>query len=54
VSAALLLRTYATNPARPGASSRFPLGWWGWWDQSQYLLSARALAHFDFASDQHW
>ncbi len=54
VSAGLFLRTYAINPARPGASGRFPLGWWGWWDQSQYLLSARALAHFDFASDQHW
>ncbi|MEP9360273.1 hypothetical protein [Sphingomonas sp. KR3-1] len=29
--------------------------WWrGWHDQKQYLMSARALLHFDLNPDQHW
>lgn len=40
--------------ARPGASTLYPLGWWGWWDQSQYLRSAHALARFDLTSAVHW
>jgi len=33
---------------------QYPLGWWGWFDQGQYLQSARALSHFDFAPQSHW
>lgn len=46
--------TYAGDPAVPGNHGRFPAGWWGWWDQSQYILSARSLAHLDLAPSHHW
>lgn len=29
-------------------------GWEGWWDQSQYIASARALAAGDFLAAHHW
>jgi hypothetical protein len=32
---------YAGHPDRPGA--RWPLGWFGWFDQGQYLIEARAI-----------
>ena len=51
---AIYLSSYVGDPAVPGNHGRFPLGWWGWWDQSQYLLSARSLAHGDFAPAEHW
>ncbi len=44
---------YANDPAAPGNSVR-PLGWFGWFDQSRYLLSARALASGDLDPAQHW
>jgi len=28
--------------------------WAGWFDQSRYIASARALARFDFAAGEHW
>ena len=28
--------------------------WTGWFDQSRYIASARALARFDLAASQHW
>lgn len=54
LSIGISLSAYVSNPARPGANSRFPLGWWGWWDQSNYLQSARSFAHLDFGSNHHW
>ncbi len=51
---AIYLSSYFSNPAVPGNAGRFPLGWWGWWDQSHYILSARSLAHGDLAPGQHW
>ncbi len=51
---AIYLSSYVSNPAVPGNAGRFPLGWWGWWDQSQYILSARSLAHGDLAPGHHW
>ncbi len=50
----LYLYGYFADPAVPGNHGRFPFGWWGWWDQSQYLRSARALAHLDLDSRLHW
>ena len=29
-------------------------GWWGWWDQSQYIKSARALSRIDLSPAEHW
>lgn len=51
---AIYVSSYVGNPAVPGNHGRFPLGWWGWWDQSQYLLSARSFAHADFSPAHHW
>lgn len=48
------IQAYLGNPARPGRSHGWPLGWWGWWDQSLYLRSARAFADGSFSPDQHW
>ncbi len=51
---AIYLSSYLSNPGRPGGRARAPLGWWRWWDQSQYLLSARSLAQGDLAPGHHW
>ncbi len=51
---AIYLSSYLSNPAVPGNTGRSPLGWWRWWDQSQYLMSARSLAHADLAPEHHW
>jgi hypothetical protein len=51
---ALYFAFYLANPALPGNNPAHPLGWWGWFDQSQYIASARALARFDFSPDKHW
>jgi hypothetical protein len=48
------LALYLAHPALPGNNPVHPLGWWGWWDQSQYVRSARALARGDFAPSEHW
>lgn len=29
-------------------------GWWGWWDQSQYIKSAKALSRIDLSPAEHW
>lgn len=42
----LYTRNYLTISVRPSGQH---LGWWAWWDQSQYLASAKALAHLDFS-----
>ncbi len=49
-----LILSYIGDPAVPGNHGRFPNGWWGWWDQAQYILSARSLAAGDLAPDHHW
>jgi hypothetical protein len=50
----LYTRRYLAFPQLPGNQSAYPLGWWGWFDQSKTLESARALAHLDFAAAHHW
>jgi hypothetical protein len=45
---------YLGYPTLPGNDVRYPLGWWGWFDQSKYLQSAQALARFDFSPAHHW
>ena len=54
VEAVIYLLTYAQHPAAPGNSTKFPLGWWGFWDQSQYLRSAHALNALDLRASEHW
>lgn len=43
---------YLKHPALPGTI--YPLGWWGWWDQSKYLESAQALSRLDLSPERHW
>jgi hypothetical protein len=53
--AASYVIVYFYIPATPGNHpNEHPLGWWGWFDQGKYLLSANALAQFDFSPDKHF
>ena len=45
---------YLTHPAVPGNNPAYPLGWWGWFDQSMYLRASQAFARFDLSADKHW
>jgi hypothetical protein len=54
VEAVIYLLTYAQHAATPGNSLEHPLGWWGYWDQSQYLRSAHALHAYNLNSGEHW
>jgi hypothetical protein len=54
VVALIYLWYYLADPALPGNNSAYPLGWWGWFDQSQYIESARALRAFDFSPARNW
>ncbi|NDV87921.1 hypothetical protein GTW51_14540 [Aurantimonas aggregata] len=38
----------------PGNNSEYPLGWWGWFDQGQYLTAATAFLNGDFSPSQHF
>jgi hypothetical protein len=50
----LYTRRYLAFPQLPGNQSAYPLGWWGWTDQSKTLESARALAQWDLTAAHHW
>lgn len=45
---------YLTHSAVPGNNPIYPLGWWGWFDQSMYLRATRAFASFDMDAAKHW
>lgn len=45
---------YLAYAALPGNNIEHPLGWWGWWDQSLYLRSARALGLRLLTPEAHW
>ena len=46
---------YFAISATPGNSPHtHPLGWWGWFDQGKYLLSANAFAQGDLTPDKHF
>ena len=47
------LARYLSMYELPG-NSPYPLGWWGWWDQSQYLKSAAAFSVGNLDPSQHW
>ncbi|WP_213779807.1 hypothetical protein [Caballeronia sp. dw_276] len=53
---AAIVYTYAylVNPALPGNNLSYPEGWWGWFDQSQYLLSAKSWLARDLAPARHY
>ena len=45
---------YFANFAAPGNSVQYPLGWWGWFDQSQYMASTRNLLARQLDPAGHW
>jgi hypothetical protein len=46
---------YFAIPGTPGnVPNAHPIGWWDWFDQGNYLLSANAMAQFDFAPSKHF
>ena len=49
---ALHLFVYAMTTGSPLASS--PPAWEGFWDQSQYVRSAKAFANANLAASEHW
>lgn len=45
---------YFGHPVLPGHDLTYPRGWWGWWDQGQYLKCAAGLAHGSLTRDTYW
>jgi len=49
------ISVYFFLPSTPGNSpGAHPLGWWGWFDQGKYLISANALVQFDLSPGKHF
>jgi len=40
---------YLSNPALPGNNLANPLGWWGWFDQGEYLKGVKAFATHNYS-----
>ncbi|ART47157.1 hypothetical protein CBP33_02640 [Acidovorax carolinensis] len=51
---ALYLIAYFSHPALPGNNPAYPLGWWGWFDQGEYLKAAKAIGSHDFSSKNYF
>jgi hypothetical protein len=45
---------YLAHPALPGNNLDAPLGWWGWFDQGQYLREAKAIALHQWTPDNFY
>ena len=52
-AAAAYMVGYAGHEALPGNNPTYPRGWWGWFDQGEYLTAATAIRHFDWNSALH-
>jgi hypothetical protein len=50
--AVMYVYTYFALPSTPGNS--LSPGWWGWFDQEQYLKQAHAFLHTDRSPDKHF
>lgn len=48
------LIAYFAHPNLPGNNPSQPFGWWGWWDQSEYLKCAADLAQGHLSSQSYW
>ncbi len=53
LAAAVYMAGYAVHEALPGNNPVYPRGWWGWYDQGEYLKAANAMRHFDWNSALH-
>lgn len=45
---------YLLQPDLPGNNPTSPQGWWGWFDQGQYLKGALALHNLNFSPENHY
>lgn len=45
---------YAGHEALPGNNPTYPRGWWGWYDQGEYLRSAIAIRNSDWNTASHY
>jgi hypothetical protein len=53
--AVIYVYTYFSLPSTPGNSPHeHPLGWWGWFDQGEYLKAAHALLNSDLTKDKYY
>lgn len=52
--AAVYLLAYLGHDALPGNNPAQPLGWAGWWDQSQYIKCAADLAAGHLSRQTYW
>ena len=50
----IYLIAYLGHPVLPGNDPSAPMGWWGWWDQGQYLKCTAALAHGQLTPETYW
>ncbi|MEW5421048.1 hypothetical protein [Amorphus sp. 3PC139-8] len=50
----LLQASYISFKPVPGNDPRWPLGWWGWFDQGNYLRAAKAFLDLNFAPSEHY
>ena len=50
----LYLLAYLGHPVLPGNDPSAPIGWWGWWDQGQYLKCTAALSQGQLTPDTYW
>src|SRR5437016_6289693 len=50
----IYLIAYLGHPVLPGNDPSAPMGWWGWWDQGQYLKCTAALAHGQLMPETYW
>lgn len=48
------LLSYLGQPLLPGNNQEYPNGWWGWWDQGQYLKCAAAIADWKLGPETYW
>ncbi len=46
--------TYISWKPVPGNNPEYPLGWWGWFDQGNYLRSARAILDWNLDPAEHY
>ncbi|WP_418124271.1 hypothetical protein [Variovorax sp. 160MFSha2.1] len=44
---------YLNHPALPGNNLAYPRGWWGWFDQGEYIKAAAAIRAGDFSPGKH-
>lgn len=50
IAAVIYTFFYLSSSMLPGNNLQAPIGWWGWFDQGQYLLEAKSLCNFNFNS----